>query len=234
MTRVTSEDLKTLAMSWCRFYKRLDLICSEDPIRSADVLATDSSIQCRTMIEIETKISIADLKADLKKTCRSRSVVSNKHERLTMALKKHELIFENFNGYTNSLGEKIKHGPDKCQVHGVDWDDKDHSCLPTQFYFMVPENLKDKALPIVNEMFPHCGLMVGKIFTTGFFRPQYVSVIKRAPVLHKRLISKSFKNQILARATSELCSLRLDNMRVKWSNVKYEECKNTPIQDPET
>jgi hypothetical protein len=223
MAKVTSEDLKTLAMSWCRFYKRLDLVCSEDPQRSADCLATDSSIQCRVMIEIETKISIADLKNDLSKTSGSGSVIHNKHERLAWALKK-DVEYQITPGMWS----------DKDPVHGVEKGDKDHSCLPSQFYFMIPESIKDKALAVVQDLFPHCGLMVGRVCRSGHFHTRYVEVIKRAPVLHKRLISKGIKNQMSARITSELCGLRLDNMRSKWSNEKeevsdgIEECPSGP------
>ena len=201
-------------MCWLRYYKRLDLICTEDPMRSADILGTDSSIQCRTMIEIETKISIADLKADLKKTHNSMQVVDGKHERLQKAMRKERLIYEN----VSKSGFRM--GTDKDQVHGVEWTDTEHSALPSQFYFMVPEGLSVEALEIITKLYPHAGLMVGRPFKSGYFTTSHVSVVKRAPVLHRLLISKGVKGQISARMTSEICKLRLDAMMRKWHDSK--------------
>ncbi len=238
MSKVSSDDLKTLGMCWCRYTKQLDLVCTEDPQRNADVLGTDSSIQCRSMVEIETKISIADLRNDLKKTHRSWTVVNNKHERLGMAFRKEEKKYENFNGYNDNEGNPIKIGPDKDEVHGVDWDDKEHSCIPSQFYFMVPVSLKDKALAFINEHYPHCGLMTGSPVKNGYYHTRHVSVVKKAPVLHKRLIAKGIKNQICSRIVSELCGHRLDKMRLKWENVTEEvtndECESNSDQAEST
>lgn len=218
--KVGSDDLKTLGMCWLRFKKQLDTVCTEDPVRSADVIGTDSSIQCRSLIEIETKVSIADLKADNSKTTYGDSVVTNKHERLGKALKKEILKFENFNGYKDSNGVPIKHGPDKDMIHGVNFDDSDHSTLPTQFYFLVPEDIQEKALEVVNELYPHAGLMVGRAsgVRKGYFNPDATFVLRKAPVLHKRLISKHIKSGILSRMTSEICKLRLDIMSKRWEN----------------
>lgn len=183
--KIGSDDLKTLAMAWLRFQKQLDLVCTEDPVRSADVLGTDSSIQCRKMIEVETKISISDLKADLRK--------HGKHERLVKA-----------EDYKGSEGA-------------------DHSPLPTQFYFLVPANIKDKAFDVIVETYPHAGLMVAKnLHNMGEGRimvTEYLEVVRKAPTLHKRLISKHVKGGIAARMSSELCSLRLDKFRQRWNNA---------------
>lgn len=216
---ISSEDLKTLGMCWLRYKKQLDIVCTEDPLRSADVLGTDSSIQCRTMIEIEVKVSLADLKNDIKKTSHSWRTVANKHERLAKALSGEEVRHENFNGYENSQGEKIKHGPDKDMVHGVDFDDKEHSVLPSQFYFMVPESLKDEALELINKMYPHAGLMSARslVLSRTYFSDQCY-VVKKAPVLHKRLIAKGIKGKITHRMASEICRLRLDAMSKRWNN----------------
>lgn len=220
--KIGSDDLKTLGMCWLRYKKQLDTVCTEDPVRSADVIGTDSSMQCRVMIEIETKVSISDLRADLKKTSHSWRTIANKHERLSKALKGEELKHENFNGYENSLGEKIKYGPDKDMIHGVDFDDKDHSVLPTQFYFLVPEEIKDKALEVINELYPHAGLMAARPLASSraYFGDGALYVVKKAPRLHKRLIAKGVKGQILSRMTSEICKLRLENMVKRWSNEK--------------
>ena len=185
MNKVWADDLKTLGMAWLRFQKQFDLVCTEDPTRSADVLGTDSSIQCRKMIEIETKISISDLKADLKK--------HGKHERLAKA--------------ETSEGS----------------EGADHSPMPTQFYFLVPIELKDKALEVVAETYRHCGLMVAKnlnnIGDGRIMVTDYLEVVRKAPTLHKKLISKHVKGGIAARMSSELCGLRLDKFRTRWNNA---------------
>jgi hypothetical protein len=183
MNKIGSDDLKTLGMAWLRFQKQLDLVCTEDPTRSADVLGTDSSIQCRKMIEIETKISISDLKADLKKR--------GKHDWLS-----------------------------KAETYDVS---SDHSPLPTQFYFLVPIELKDKALEVIATTYKHAGLMVAKnLHQMGDGRimvADYLEVAKKAPTLHKRLISKHVKSGIAARMSSELINLRLDKFRDRWNNA---------------
>lgn len=201
-------------MAWLRFDKQLDLVCTEDPARNADILGTDSSIQCRKMIEIETKISISDLKNDANKSHNSRYVLSGKHDRLSKALSKERVLFKNAHRWYGEVGKEYD------MVHGVEWVNEDHSNLPSQFYFLIPEDLKDKALEVVSEKYRHAGLMIGTELTceSRYFRRGYVQVIKKAPTLHKLLISKGIKSQIARRMTSEICSLRLDRMRKKWSN----------------
>jgi hypothetical protein len=203
---MTSEDLKTLAMCWLRYDKQYNLVCTEDPIRNGDVVGTDSSQQCRKFVEIETKISIADLRNDLNKRHGSRYVVDGKHERLQKALKKEEQTYINKNQYG------IQFGPDKDMVHGVELSDKDHSTLPTQFYFLVTPDILEKSKEIVNQLYPHAGLMVGNNVSSNTIGRGTISVIKTAPVIHKRLISTAIKSQIMSRMVSELCRVRLDAM----------------------
>jgi hypothetical protein len=206
-SNVNSDDLKTLAICWLRYKKQLDLVCTEDPARNADAIGTDSSIQCRKMIEIEVKLSIADLRNDIKKESGySLTTINNKHERLAKAKNKERHLIKIENKYGVSFG------PDRDGVHGVLWSEEDHSCLPTQFYFMVTEDIKDKTLAIVNELYPHAGVMVGKPGPHG----GVTEVIKTAPTLHRLLIAKGIKGQIAARMASEICRLRLDNMREKF------------------
>lgn len=182
--KVSSEDLKTLALSWLRFEKQFNLICTEDPFRNADSIGTDTSQQCRKMVEIETKISIADLRADLNK--------KRKHENMAKLHRK----------------EKID----------VWAKDEDHTQMPSQFYFLVPDTLKEKALEVVNELYPACGLMIARVSESndGQYRKGTLVVIKRAPTLHKLLIAKEIKNYFANRCASEICKLRLDGMRKKW------------------
>lgn len=204
--KVTSEDLKSLGMAWLRFERQLSLVCTEDPARNSDVLGTDPSMQCRKMIEIETKISLADLCKEKDKESNSSMVIKSKHERLAKAHAKEKVQYKNT--YSSS---------DKCMVHGVEWSDVDHSNLPTQFYFLVPADIAPKAELIVAELFPHAGLMIGRPSVKGTYQVGYIEVIKKAPVLHRLLISKGIKGQIAHRMASEICKLRLDKMRVKWS-----------------
>jgi hypothetical protein len=56
-------DLKTLGLCWLRFGKQYSFVATEAGYWSADVLGTNG----KQVIEIETKISKHDLKADIKK-----------------------------------------------------------------------------------------------------------------------------------------------------------------------
>jgi hypothetical protein len=203
---MSSDDLKTLAICWLRFKKQFDLVCTEDPSRNADAIGTESSIQCRKMIEIETKISISDLRADNRKGGHSR-VCMTKHEQLAKCME------------VNPLSEQFD------IIHGTKTENRDHTVLPSQFYFMVPEELSTAALEVITALYPHTGLMVGKPCLSGHFTDQ-ATVIKRAPVLHKMLIAKHIKTGISSRMTSEICGLRLDRMREKWSNISKQEVPN--------
>jgi hypothetical protein len=184
-TKVNSDDLKTLALSWLRFEKQFNLICTEDPFRQADAIGTDTSQQCRKMIEIETKISISDLRADLNKRL--------KHERMGKLFRKETIL-------------------DLWQ------EDPEHTLFPSQFYFLVPGALKDKAIEVVKELYPHAGLMEARLSESsdGRYRPGTLIVMKRAPVLHRLLIGKQIKNYFANRQSSEICRLRLDVLRQKW------------------
>jgi hypothetical protein len=195
--KVSPDDLKTLAMCWLRFTKQFDLVCTEDPRRSADVIGTDSSIQCRKMIEIETKVSISDLRADIKK---GGGRFLSKHDKLAKAT------------------TFVPGNPHFSAVHGIQTENNDHSMLPTQFYFMVPEDLVDQARDVITTLYPHAGLMTGRPFSDGRFSDD-VWVVRKAPVLHRLLIAKEIKGGISARMSSEICNLRIDKMREKWSNI---------------
>lgn len=185
--KVNSEDLKTLALSWLRFEKQFNLICTEDPFRNADAIGTDTSQQCRKMIEIETKISIADLRADLNKRV--------KHERMGKLFRK----------------EKI---------HDLWQEDPEHTLFPSQFYFLVLDTLKDKAMDVIKELYPYAGLMHAKVSESsdGQYRAGTIVCVKRAPVLHRLLIGKQIKNYFANRQSSEICKLRLDVLRKKWDD----------------
>lgn len=184
-TKVSGNDLKTIALCWLRFERQFNLVCTEDPFRNADAIGTDTSQQCRKMIEIETKISIADLRADGNKL--------KKHERMGKLHRKEPIT---------DLWQK----------------ETDHTMFPSQFYFLVPRELKEKALEVINESFPHAGLMIANMIESsdGRYRDGTITVIKRAPVLHKLLIAKEIKNYFANRLASEICKLRLDVLRKKW------------------
>lgn len=57
-----SADLKTEALCWLRFGKKLDYICTEGGYWSADVLGVSEEFA----IEVEVKVSIADLRAEFR------------------------------------------------------------------------------------------------------------------------------------------------------------------------
>ncbi len=60
---MNSNDLKCSALAWLRYKRQCTYACSEVGYFSADVWGIDDN----RLIEIETKISIADLRADFKK-----------------------------------------------------------------------------------------------------------------------------------------------------------------------
>ncbi len=60
---MNSEDLKTECLAWLRYLRRCDIVCTEVGKYASDVWG----LTAVRLIEIETKISLSDLKADFKK-----------------------------------------------------------------------------------------------------------------------------------------------------------------------
>lgn len=60
---MNAEDLKTEAIAWLRYIRRCHLVCTEVGPYNADCWGLSDG----RLVEVETKISIADLKADFRK-----------------------------------------------------------------------------------------------------------------------------------------------------------------------
>jgi hypothetical protein len=175
-----AQALKTFALSWLRFDRAYDLVCSEDPHRNADAIGVDSEDGSTRMTEIEVKVDMSDLKADIKKTT----------GRDGLALTKHEAM--------------VKIGEDEGKLK---------SSQPTQFYFLVPTEMLEKAKPYILENHPHAGILHANPNDLVRYKYNPIRTEKRAKVLHKLPISKVIKRAILMRGTSELCNALIEAHR---------------------
>lgn len=205
-----SDSLKAVAVSWLRFKRQLDIVCTEDPIRHADAIGTCYSNDCKKMIEIECKISISDLKNDIHKTHTS-AYLMPKHIRMSKAINKETAQVDCatlLSKYAINAMNKEKDPLLKCAVHGTGWDNNTETTLPSQFYFLVPAIIQEEALSVITELYPHAGLMIPHRRPTH----DYIHVIKTAPRIHGRFISQRFKNQLINRMSSEIAGLRKDMM----------------------
>lgn len=60
---MNSEDLKTEVLAWLRYLRKCEIVCTEAGRYSADVWGMTAT----RLIEVETKVSISDLRADFRK-----------------------------------------------------------------------------------------------------------------------------------------------------------------------
>ncbi len=60
---MNASDLKAEVISWLRYVRKLDIVCTEVGPYKADCWGVDDT----RIIEVETKVTFADLRADLKK-----------------------------------------------------------------------------------------------------------------------------------------------------------------------
>lgn len=160
---MNARHLKSEGLAFLRYIKRCSAVATEVGAWQADIFGCGAGFT----IEIETKISISDLKADFKKT-------------------KHTLY----------------HGG----VPGI-W-------VPNFMYFLVPLDLREKALEVLAEKGPKYGLLV-------FQENQYAldgrkcTVAQRPKRLHDGRPQDRLREHLQARMSSELIGLHL--LLDKWS-----------------
>ena len=86
-----------------------------------------------------------------------------------------------------------------------------YSNTPNKFYFAIPQELELKAKPIVEEMFPHCGLIVAGAV-------MYFSIPSKR--LHTNR-NEHLKEAIINRAISEMVQLRRKLQKLKPEKEKH-------------
>lgn len=194
MSRATdAASLKAFACAWLRFARKYDIVCTEDPIRNADALGCDSARDSRRMTEIEVKVDMSDLKADINKG------VSYWNDQ-RMGLSKHESMV--------SQAEQ----------------DAETVNSPSQFYFMVPKEMLEKALPYITEKHPHAGIISADPQEANWEKA--LLIVKKAPTLHKKKIDEEIKRRAQMRATSELCNLLLKRHMADLDKTLYDTIKS--------
>jgi hypothetical protein len=187
-------SLKAFAVAWLRFARKFDIVCTEDPYRSADALGADSAEGSKRMTEIEVKVDMGDLRADAEKRATYTDWGMKKHE----ALVKQE---EKDGEFTKS---------------------------PSQFYFMVTKSILDKAQEYILKEHPHAGIIAADPEEANWERA--LTIVKVAPVLHKKKIDKNLKRRAQMRSTSELCGLLLKRHRDGLKKSLFETLKSDQNQ----
>jgi len=188
-----AKSLKTFALSWLRFNLNYDTVCSEDPHRNADAIGTNTEEDCKKMTEIEVKVDMADLKADINKDTGRDGLALTKHEAMA------------------NIGDQ---------------DNKRTTLQPSQFYFLVPTEMLEKAREYIHEKHPHAGILHANPVELVGFNSNPIVLDKTAKVLHKLLISKVIKRAILMRSSSELC-----RALIKMHAADVEKLTKTSTQD---
>lgn len=158
-----ASQLKSEALAWLRYVKRCTVIATECGNFHADVLGVGDGFT----VEVETKISVSDLRADFKKT---------KH-----------ILYQG-------------------GVPGT-W-------VPNFFYVLVPVDIQEKALAVLEEKGPKYGLLVfeeNKYALDG----RKCKVVKRPQKLHAGLPRDRLRDHLSLRVSSELVGLHL--LLDKWS-----------------
>lgn len=84
-----------------------------------------------------------------------------------------------------------------------------YSISPNYFYFAIPEELLDKAVPIIEDLGDFYGIIsIGKSYKTKFAKKTYYlnerKIVKRAKNIHKEKASPESIHVFLSRITSEL------------------------------
>ncbi len=190
---MTSEQLKVKVIHYLRVARTMPYIATECGKYSADILALGNEL-----VEVETKISISDLRAEKKK-------------------EKHQF-------YSNP--ELLLSGLDQLRTWEQEYKKGQYFSIPDKFYFAVPENLAEKALKITEEFNSLYGLIIvsdEKLGPHWTGARNCVCVGKPA----KKLISRSreFKKERfeeLHRTITNRSSIEMINIWRKYNSLMYE------------
>jgi hypothetical protein len=167
--------IKTALLSYYTFKRSAQIACTEifDGCSIADVLIIAKNDE---VIEIEIKISKADMKHELNKGVKHsnwKELENYKYERLEDTfIAKHD---------------QLKHQTD----------------TPNKFYFCVPIELKDFALEFISKLNNKYGLI---LFNNTKPLLHNLIFIKRAYSLHKENINEKYKRFMIDRLSNDLCS----------------------------
>ncbi len=160
---MNANALKAEGLCFLRYIKKCSLVATEVGRFNCDAIGLCANYS----IEIETKISIADLRNDFRK---------HKH-----------MIYQS-------------------GVAGL-W-------VPNYFYIMIPLELRDKALAVLDEKAsPKYGLICYDPSKNGLDGRKN-EVARRAQKLHEGKPRERLKDLVVARMSSELCGLHLYLERV--------------------
>ncbi len=123
------------------------------------------------------------------------------------------------------------------QADGLKHKHKLYNCesnwTPNRVYFLVPENLEDAALQVAESINPRYGVMVANEFgSRGYKAHEHMSVKRRAQPLHNRTPTESFKNDIIARMSSEIVGWHIHDWGERTSILIAKNLAK--IQDMET
>ena len=163
---MTSNDLKTAVLYYCRFKRSWMYIATEVGTYFADVLALND----KHLIEFETKISLSDFKKDF---------------------------------------EKIEKHADYMKGEIPDW--KNRGCLPNKMFYVVPKDLTDKCLPLLDDQKSKYRLIeCSKPYDNSI---GHLTIVKKAALLHNEPLSKETILTVVARMSSELVNLRLKDKK---------------------
>jgi hypothetical protein len=103
-------------------------------------------------------------------------------------------------------------------------DEGEFTKNPSQFYFMVPKDMLEAALPYITSTHPHAGIISADPKEANWEKA--LLIIKRAPTLHKKKIDEEIKRRAQMRATSELCNLLLKRHMADLDKTLYDTIKS--------
>lgn len=94
---------------------------------------------------------------------------------------------------------------------------------PNYFYFLVPPEIKDKTVEIVNDKASKAGVLV---YSNPSYRPgERLTCAKKPSALHTYKPTEKFLRTIWKRMGSELCGLYIANNKIKANPDKLEELR---------
>lgn len=163
---IETERIAALVMCWLRFAKQHTYVAREAGHFSADVLGTN----LKTIVEVEVKVSISDLRNDKKKS-------------------KHSF-------YASEDNQRGNEG----------------ASVPHQFYYAVPEIMKDAAIDFVQGLNKNYGVLIlsTQLHSGGDWNSwKRLILAKRANRLHKGKVSDGLRTLLASRMASDLCRMHL-------------------------